>query len=147
VLLRYTYQRKCYLDTHKGGARPGGQCAQRAIAEAKQHSQRSVIGWVTKIYYLELLRASKGTLRRWSQLHLQSLAPTNPHWACVASYPCVIHKKGPCPSSSGDINRPMMMIKFNQCNNVPLTKGNVVQYLIEKQDKNIFLYFLTADVA
>jgi hypothetical protein len=29
-----------------------------------------------KIYYLELLRASEGTLRRWSRLHLQSLAPT-----------------------------------------------------------------------
>jgi hypothetical protein len=33
-------------------------------AEAKQPSQRSVIGWVTKIYYLELLRASEGTLSR-----------------------------------------------------------------------------------
>jgi hypothetical protein len=31
---------------------------------------------VTKIYYLELLRASEGTLSRWSRLHLQSLAPT-----------------------------------------------------------------------
>jgi hypothetical protein len=30
------------------------------IAEVKQ--RWSVIGWVTKIYYLELLRASKGTL-------------------------------------------------------------------------------------
>jgi hypothetical protein len=50
----------------------------RAIAEAKQRSQWSVvvIGWVTKIYYLELLRASEGTLNRWSRLHLQSLAPT-----------------------------------------------------------------------
>jgi hypothetical protein len=48
---------------------------QRAIAEAKQRSQKSVIGWVTKIYYLELLRASEGTLSRWSRLHLQSLAP------------------------------------------------------------------------
>jgi hypothetical protein len=47
----------------------------RAIAEAKQRSQRSAIGWVTKIYYLGLLRASEGTLSRWSQLHLQSLAP------------------------------------------------------------------------
>jgi hypothetical protein len=25
-----------------------------------------------KIYYLELLRASEGTLSRWSRLHLQS---------------------------------------------------------------------------
>jgi hypothetical protein len=31
---------------------------------------------VTKIHYLELLRASEGTLSRWSRLHLQSLAPT-----------------------------------------------------------------------
>jgi hypothetical protein len=53
-----------------------GQCAWRAIAEAKQRSQRSVIRWVTKIYYLELLRASEGTLNRWSWLHLQSLALT-----------------------------------------------------------------------
>jgi hypothetical protein len=47
-------------------------------------------------YYLELLRASEGTLSRWSRLHLQSLAPTNPHWARVAGYDpfslCVIHK-------------------------------------------------------
>jgi hypothetical protein len=34
-----------------------GQCARSAIAEAKQRSQRSVIGWLTKIYYLEFLRA------------------------------------------------------------------------------------------
>jgi hypothetical protein len=60
----------------RGARWPRGQCARRAIAEAKQRSQRSVIGWVTKIYYLELLRASEGTLRRWSRLHLQSLAPT-----------------------------------------------------------------------
>jgi hypothetical protein len=46
-----------------------------AIVEATQHSQWSVIGWVTKIYYLELLRALEGTLSRWSQLHLQSLVP------------------------------------------------------------------------
>jgi hypothetical protein len=47
-----------------------------AIAEAKHRSQWPVLGWVTKIYYLELLRASEGTLSRWSRLHLQSLAPT-----------------------------------------------------------------------
>jgi hypothetical protein len=40
----------------------------------------SLDGW-PKIYYLELLRASEGTLSRWFRLHLQSLAPTNPHWA------------------------------------------------------------------
>jgi hypothetical protein len=66
-----------------------------------------------KLYYLELLRASEGTLSRWSRLHLQSLAPTNPHWARVVGYfpfsLWVIHKEGLCPSS-GDINRLMMMM-------------------------------------
>jgi hypothetical protein len=37
-----------------------GQCAHRVIAEAKQLSQRAVIGWVTKIYHLELIYASEG---------------------------------------------------------------------------------------
>jgi hypothetical protein len=55
---------------------PSGQCARRAIAEAKHLSQWPVLGWVTKIYYLELLCASEGTLSRWSRLHLQSLSPT-----------------------------------------------------------------------
>jgi hypothetical protein len=36
---------------------------------------KSVIGWVPETYYFELLRASEGTLSRWSRLHLQSLAP------------------------------------------------------------------------
>jgi hypothetical protein len=58
------------------GARWPAISAAVPIAEAKQCSQRSVIGWVTKMYYLELLRASEGTLSRWSRLHLQSLAPT-----------------------------------------------------------------------
>jgi hypothetical protein len=40
-----------------------------------QHSQRSVIGWLTKIYFLDLLHASEGMLSRRSRLHLQSLAP------------------------------------------------------------------------
>jgi hypothetical protein len=56
--------------------------------------------------------ASEGTLSRWSWLHLQSLAPTNPHWARVVGYGPfslhVIHTEGLCPSS-GDINRLMMM--------------------------------------
>jgi hypothetical protein len=70
---------------------------------------QSLEGW-PKMYYLELLRASEGTLRRWSRLHLQSLAPTNPHWTRVVGYGplCVIHTKDLCPSS-GDINRLMMM--------------------------------------
>jgi hypothetical protein len=65
------------------------------------------------MYYLERLRASEGTLSRWSRLHLQSLAPTNPHWARVVGYGpfslWVIHKEGLCPSS-GDINRLMMIL-------------------------------------
>jgi hypothetical protein len=52
-----------------------------------------------------LLRASEGTLS-WFRLHLQSLAPSNLHWARVVGYGpfslCVIHKEGLCPSS-GDI--------------------------------------------
>jgi hypothetical protein len=63
----------------------------------------SVIRWVTKIYYLELLRALESTLSRWSRMHLQSLGPTNPHWACVVGYGpfslSIIHKEGLCPSS------------------------------------------------
>jgi hypothetical protein len=55
----------------------------------------------------------EGTLSRWSQLHLQSLAPTNPHWAREVGYGqfflCVIYEEGLCPSN-GDINRLMMMI-------------------------------------
>jgi hypothetical protein len=66
-----------------------------------------------KIYYLELLRASEGTLSRWSRLHLQSLVPTNTYWARVVGYGpfslCVTYKKGLCHSCGG-INRPMMMM-------------------------------------
>jgi hypothetical protein len=66
---------------------------------------------ISKTKTLELLRASEGTLSRWSRLHLQSLAHTNPHWARVVGYGpfslWVIHKEGLCPSSA-DINRLMM---------------------------------------
>jgi hypothetical protein len=69
---------------------------------------QSLDGWL-KIYYLEL-RASEGTSIDWSRLHLQSLAPTNPHWARVEGYGpfslWVIHKEGLYPSS-GDSNRLM----------------------------------------
>jgi hypothetical protein len=58
--------------TLDGGARwSSGQCAR--LAEAKHQSQWPVMGWVTKIYYLEFLRALEGTLSRWSRLYLQSL--------------------------------------------------------------------------
>jgi hypothetical protein len=39
-----------------------------------------------KIYYLKLLRAAEDTLSPWSRLYLQSLAPTNPHWARLVGY-------------------------------------------------------------
>jgi hypothetical protein len=78
----------------------------------------SLDGW-QKIYYLELLRVSEGTLSRWSRLHLQSLASTNRHWARVVGYGpfslCEIHKEG-LYLSSGDINRLMMMIKIQKKN-------------------------------
>jgi hypothetical protein len=55
--------------------------------------------------------SNSSTLSRWSRLHLQSLVPTNLHWASVVCYGplflCVIHKEDLC-SSSGDINRLMM---------------------------------------
>jgi hypothetical protein len=55
-----------------------------------------------KILFLELLRASESTLSRWFWLHLQSLAPTNPHWACVVGYGplslCVIQSKACAPA-------------------------------------------------
>jgi hypothetical protein len=55
----------------------------------------------------------KASLSRWYRLHLQSCAPTNPHWACVVGYGpfsfCVIPKEGLCPSSEV-INGLMMMM-------------------------------------
>jgi hypothetical protein len=59
-----------------------------------------------------MLPCFEGKLSHWPRLHLQLLAPTNPHWACVVGYGpfflCVIHKEGLCPSSGG-VNRLMMM--------------------------------------
>jgi hypothetical protein len=56
-------------------------------------------------YLLYAQRASEGTLSRWSRLHLQSSASTNPHWARVMGYGSfslwVIRKEGLCPSSGG----------------------------------------------
>ncbi|RVE49778.1 hypothetical protein evm_005508 [Chilo suppressalis] len=63
------------------------------MVEVKQLSQWSVIGWVTKNIYLEFLRVSEGTLSRWSRLHLQSLAPANPHWARVVGCGLNYHKR------------------------------------------------------
>ena len=56
-------------------------------------------------YHLEFLRASEGTLSRWSRLHVQSLKPSNPHWARVEGHgppSLTIHKEGLSPCS-GDI--------------------------------------------
>jgi hypothetical protein len=87
--------------------RPAVNALRRAIAEVKQ--LWSVIGWATKCYY----RALEGKLSRWSRLNLQSLAPTNPHWARVVGYDpfslCLVHRGGLCPSS-GDINRLMIIM-------------------------------------
>jgi hypothetical protein len=70
---------------------------------------QSLVVW-PNIYYLELLCASDGTLSRWYRLHMQSLAPTNQHWARVVGFGpfslCIIRKEGLCPSS-GNINRLM----------------------------------------
>jgi hypothetical protein len=73
---------------------------------------RSLEKWPT-IYYIEFLRSAEGTISCSSRLHLQSLAPTSPHWA-RGGYGnpyvslCTIHKEGLCPSSGG-INGLMMM--------------------------------------
>jgi hypothetical protein len=72
-LVSYSFRSRSWSWTAQW---PCGLCARRAIAEPKQCSQRPVIGRVTKIYCLELLRASEGKLSRWSR-HLQSLAPTS----------------------------------------------------------------------
>jgi hypothetical protein len=62
-----------------------------SIAEAKQNW--SVIGWMTKIYYLKFLHVSEGALSRWSWLHLQPLAltptGTRPAWWVMAHFPFV----------------------------------------------------------
>jgi hypothetical protein len=49
---------------------PAVSALRRAITEVKQ--LWSVIGWVFKNFYLELLHASEGTLSCWPRLHLQS---------------------------------------------------------------------------
>jgi hypothetical protein len=56
----YIFKKDCRIEIEK----LDGQSAQHAIVKAKQRSQRPVIGWVTKIYYLALLCASDSTLSR-----------------------------------------------------------------------------------
>jgi hypothetical protein len=51
------------------------------------------------------LDGAEGTLSRWFQLHLQTLAPTNPHWVLVGYGPfslCVINEEDLCPSDDDD---------------------------------------------
>jgi hypothetical protein len=76
--------KKRWMDRHEEIDCSAVSALRCVIAEVKQ--RWSFIGWVTKIYYLELLRALEGTLSCWSQLYLQALASTNPHWARVLGY-------------------------------------------------------------
>jgi hypothetical protein len=73
---------------------PAVSALSRAIAEVKQCW--SVIGWVTKNLLSRYSVFRKGTLSRWSQLYLHSLAPTKPNWVRVVGYSlfslCVFHK-------------------------------------------------------
>jgi hypothetical protein len=92
---------------------PAVSALRRTIAEVKQ--RRSVIRWVTKNLLSRAPPCFGRHVKPLARLHLQSLAPTNPHLAHVVGYGpfslCVIHKEGLCPSS-GDINRLMMMISM-----------------------------------
>jgi hypothetical protein len=73
---------------------PAVSALRHAIAEVKQ--RWSVIGWVPKNLLSRVPLASESMLSCW--LHLQSLAPTNPHWALVAGHGLfslnVNHKEG-----------------------------------------------------
>jgi hypothetical protein len=84
---------------------PTVSALRRAIAEVKEHWL--VIRWLTNILLSRVHSSLEDTLSRWSRLHLQVLAPTNPHWARVVGYGpfsfCIIHKEGMC-LSSGDIH-------------------------------------------
>jgi hypothetical protein len=80
--------------------------------EAKQ--RLSVIGWSTK-NLLPQAPLFKRHVKPLFQLHLQSLAPTNPHWDRVVVYGpfslCAIGKEGLCPSYE-DIDRLMMIMIY-----------------------------------
>jgi hypothetical protein len=115
---KYVLQYVLELDWNWGARWSSGQCTRRAIAEANHRAQWPVLGWVTKTLSSRAPPCLEGTLSRWSRMHLQSLAATNPHWARVVGYGpfslWVIHKEGLCPSS-GDNNRLMMMIDLLVC--------------------------------
>jgi hypothetical protein len=59
----------------------------REIAKVKQ--LWLVIGWATKIYYLEFLRASEGTLSHFSMLHLHPPTRNGLEWWVMARSPYV----------------------------------------------------------
>jgi hypothetical protein len=81
-----------YLEELDG---PVISALRRAIEKDKQHW--SVIGWVTKNLLTRARPCFGSTLSRWSRQYLQSLAPTNRHWArvvgCGPFSLCVIHKE------------------------------------------------------
>jgi hypothetical protein len=88
----------------------------------------SFSGWWYKIYYLELLRASEGTLSGWSRLqvvstHQSPLSPRGGLWPVLL---VIIHKEGLCRRSK-DINRLMMMNCdiIALCLRIPLTSPKV----------------------
>jgi hypothetical protein len=90
---------------------PALSMLRRAILEVKQ--RLSDIKWVAKnvLWWAPLCFGRH--VKPLVPLHLQPLAPTNPHWAYVVSYGsfslCVIYKEGLRPSS-GDINRRTIMM-------------------------------------
>jgi hypothetical protein len=109
-----------------------GACG-RAVSALGVRSRK-----LSNVYYLALLRALEGTFSHWSRLHLQSLAPTNPHWARVVVYDpfslCVIYKEGLC-SSSGDINGLMMMMMIR------MTLTREIGHISTSARKNIISHF------
>jgi hypothetical protein len=116
---------------------------------AKVTQSWSVIGWVTKIYYLKLFRALEDTLSRWSRLHLQSLPPTNSYWGRVVGYSpfslYVINKEVLCPSS-GDINR-QMTIKRDEIKATPnLIQANLRANKLVFYKFRVFCVFATSIV-
>jgi hypothetical protein len=87
------------------------ECFYEELDGSAVRAQRwSFIGWVTKILFP---RVPPRFGRHVKPLHLQSLALTDPHWACVVGYGpvplCLILKEGLSPSNR-DINRLVMMI-------------------------------------
>jgi hypothetical protein len=63
--------------------------AARAVRPRKLSNVGQSLDGRPKIYYLELLRASEGTLSRWSRLNSQSLVRTGPAWWVMARSPYV----------------------------------------------------------